>query len=109
MPIQEYVKEPRKTIGSQEEAPLRPDRNLISATSGRLCHLLEEGLLALPDLLGRQVLDVLRQPPPVAERILQLAGAIAPEHVVERHEHCRSRVYCALPGGIDLVDVDVEA
>src|SRR5437667_12639602 len=57
-----------------------------------LAHRGDEVLLVLGRLLRRHVVLVRVEAPPLARRVVHLAGAFAPQHVVEGHEDLRSRV-----------------
>src|SRR5438067_2779866 len=73
-----------------------------------LRHRLEELAAALLHLGLADVLLVGRDPPFVPERIRELAEAVAPEHVLERHLHGRARGRRPLERGVAVLDVEVE-
>src|SRR6266540_3485289 len=66
-------------------------------------------LAALHDLLGREVLLVRGDLPLVPERIRDLAEAVAPELVLDRHRHGRARVDRLLNDLVDVLDVQEDA
>ena len=56
--------------------------------------------------LGRHVFHVLREAPLVAEGIGDLAVAVAPELIFERHVHFRARRHCAIEGRIHIFQIE---
>src|SRR5271170_7468618 len=62
---------------------------------------------SLLHLFGAHIANVRGRRPTVAERILELAIAIAPEHVRKRHGDLRSRVDRAPDERVHVVDIEV--
>ena len=63
---------------------------------------------ALLHLPGRDVLDMRRNVPHVAERIQQRPGAVAVELVLHRPQELRPRGHRALDRGIDVAHIDMK-
>src|SRR5829696_5329182 len=59
-----------------------------------------------PDLVGRDVTEVLGEPPPVAEGVEDLPVTIAPEHLLQRDRDLRSRLQGPPPQRIHVVGMD---
>src|SRR3954468_9518053 len=84
-------------------APPRPDRN---RSAGLLLHR----VLAAPGhFVGRNVLDMCRHGPAVAERILERSRAVAIELVLHRAQLLRAGAESALERRVDIGDVDHQA
>src|SRR6185312_15214319 len=60
------------------------------------------------DLVTRHVAQVLVDGPAVPERVNELAGAVAPERVVQRLEYLGARVDGALPGRVGVLHGQVQ-
>ena len=60
------------------------------------------------DLLARDVADDLRQAPPVAERVGDLAVLLAPERIPERLQDVGARLECATPERLDVLAVEMQ-
>src|SRR6185295_19739607 len=87
----------------------RPGRSCFGSVLRRRLHLGEERLRALLQLLWRQVLDMLGEPPVVPERIFEAPGAITPELVAEWHDRLGAGIDRPLPSRIHMLPVHEEA
>src|SRR6266511_2990569 len=75
------------------------DRRLASST-----RLAAEHLYRGPgDLLGRDVVEVLRNPPAMPERVDDLPVAVAPEHILQRLMHRGPGRHSAFPQGVGVL------
>src|SRR3954468_4862591 len=79
-----------------------------STSSSRIKRLpaLGHGRRSLRHLVGRDVLDVGRDAPPVAPRVLELRGPVAVELVLERPDLLGTRLERGTEGLVDVLDVD---
>src|SRR6185503_11418455 len=81
----------------------------VSSRDSSLCrHLLEELVGARADLVARQVLFARGDPPAVAARVGDRAGAVAPELIGHRHLHLGAGRHRAVEERVRVVDVDPE-
>src|SRR5690348_9054609 len=104
-PAREWAGAPLRSLVAPRPTPA-PAIRLRRLPASRLR---EELVGRLLNLLRRQILGVLRQPPAVAERILDESAAVAPELVGQRHDDFSAGVDGALPGRIHVVAIDEEA
>src|SRR5262245_26536991 len=74
----------------------------------RLFVLLHEGGGTPLELLLRHVLLVRSNVPDVAEWILQGAGAVAVEFVLDRSHRLGALGDRAIPDGVDIVDIEID-
>src|ERR1700741_2650374 len=81
---------------------------LIVPRACRFAHLRHPGGSPPLHLGWGHFLDVLRQSPAVAEWVLDLAIAISPELVLERHLYLRPCFHSAIEQGIDVFAVNKE-
>src|SRR5262245_15797053 len=69
----------------------------------------EEGVGRLLEFFRTHVLQVLGEPPFVAEWIFETPGPISPELVDQGHDFLATGVERPLPGGVNILQVDKEA
>ncbi len=105
---------PLEAVGSAaglDERRVRGDLERFKDAGGPpgSTHAGHRRLAALHDLLGREVLLVRGDLPLVPERIRDLAEAVAPELVLDRHRDRRARIDRLLNDLVDILDVQEDA